>query len=404
MQFGLMFKDQNIRFKPSNSKEGKSIESSVFEDIRITPYGLSNSLIVLAPEATMPLVLALIRDVDVLPIARSEINIFTLKRADATQMATMLQQLFVGVGASAQARRRRQAEPGAPVPPGLRARPAAPPAAAGQARAPIQMTITGFAPDGAPIIDLRVTVDDRTNSLIVAGSRNDLLTVETIIDRIENAVLPNRINDTVRLRNANAQDVANAINDFFTKVKAVYTSATQATPSLQLMRDVVVSPDPITNSLLISATPEYFEQVLRQVAKLDTMPPQVVISVLIAEVTLNGNEEFGVELGLQNPLMFTRAAIAIRCADHVFGGRFACDQQLRLRLPAPQRRRDSAQYRRHAERRVHARDHGSGRRPRVAARLGERLRLLGGQRLGQRLDSRLEGPAPHRRAEPAARS
>lgn len=299
-QFGLMMKDQNIRFIPSNSKEGKPIESSVFEDIRITPYALNNSLIVIAPDATMPLVLALIRDLDVPPNARSEINIFTLKRSDATQMATMLQQLFTGTGALGAA---AGGGPGGGVPPGGGA------GGAGTQRAPVQITIQSFTPEGAPIIDLRVTVDIRTNSLIVAGSRNDLLTVETIIDKLENSAVPRRINDTVRLRNANALDVANAVNDFYNKVKAAYNIGGQQTQSLQLVREVVVTADPISNSLMISATPEYFEEVLRQVAKLDTMQPQVLISVLVAEVTLNGNEEFGVELGLQNPLMFTRTQL-----------------------------------------------------------------------------------------------
>ena len=42
------------------------------------------------------------------------------------------------------------------------------------------------------------------------------------------------------------------------------------------------------------------------------MPPQVVIQVLIAEVTLNDNQEFGVEIGLQSPI----AVPARRSAGH----------------------------------------------------------------------------------------
>ena len=38
----------------------------------------------------------------------------------------------------------------------------------------------------------------------------------------------------------------------------------------------------------------------------------VMIQVLIAQVTLNDNEEFGIELGLQDGLLFDRSAAIIR--------------------------------------------------------------------------------------------
>ena len=69
---------------------------------------------------------------------------------------------------------------------------------------------------------------------------------------------------------------------------------------------MVVVPEPITNKLLISATPAVFAEVLRLVEELDSEPPQVVIQVMIAEVDLTGGEEFGVEIGMQSPVLFQR--------------------------------------------------------------------------------------------------
>src|SRR5471030_633584 len=117
----------------------------------------------------MPLILALIRDLDVPPNARSEINIFTLKKSDATQMATMLQQLFLGTGALGTRTGTGGGLPVAPAPTGGVG-------VAGQ-KPPISISINGTTEAGAPIIDLRITIDERTNSLIVAGSRSDLLVV-----------------------------------------------------------------------------------------------------------------------------------------------------------------------------------------------------------------------------------
>jgi hypothetical protein len=46
--------------------------------------------------------------------------------------------------------------------------------------------------------------------------------------------------------------------------------------------------------------------VKRIIDRIDAQPPQVMIQVLIAEVQLNNTEEFGVELGLQSPVLFLR--------------------------------------------------------------------------------------------------
>ena len=65
--------------------------------------------------------------------------------------------------------------------------------------------------------------------------------------------------------------------------------------------------EPITNKLLISATPRYYPDIMRLIAELDAELPQVVIQVLIAEVQLTNVEEFGVEIGLQSPVLFRRS-------------------------------------------------------------------------------------------------
>ncbi len=172
---------------------------------------------------------------------------------------------------------------------------------------PLQLTLSGgVTPEGAPIIDLRLTVDERSNSLLIAGSRNDLNVAEAIIDNLDNAPVSERRNIAIRLRNQQAADVANAITPFYTALMTVFKNDNQATAYLDLQRQVIVQAEPISNSLLISATPQYFDEVLRMIANLDTVTPQVVVQVLVAEVTLNGSEEFGIELGLQSPVLFNR--------------------------------------------------------------------------------------------------
>ncbi len=58
--------------------------------------------------------------------------------------------------------------------------------------------------------------------------------------------------------------------------------------------------DEITNSLIILATPSDYSFIEETLKKIDTMPRQVVIEGLIAQVTLTDNWNFGISWSLQN--------------------------------------------------------------------------------------------------------
>ena len=72
---------------------------------------------------------------------------------------------------------------------------------------------------------------------------------------------------------------------------------------------VVLVAEPVSNTILLSASPEWFpRQVMRMIeAARSRMPLQVAVKCLIAEVDLSNSEEFGVQFGLQSPILFTPA-------------------------------------------------------------------------------------------------
>lgn len=304
-------KTSSLRFF-ARTKQGKELlESGIFDDVRITSDPRTNSLILAAPEKTMSLLLALIRELDIPPQAVSEINIFTLKRADATQVATALQRLFLGSGGVTGTTGGLGGGLGGGAAGGLGGLGGGLGGLGGtlgQVR-PLQITLSGQTPEGAPLIDLRMTVDTRSNSLIVAGSRNDLDVVEAVISRLDDSEMKSRRIEAYKLQNANAADLLNALNDFFTKNITLLQNSATLTTWERIQRDVVISAEPISNMLLVNAAPEYFDEVMRLISQLDVMLPQVVIQVLIADVSLSNNEEFGVELGLQSPVLFQRSVI-----------------------------------------------------------------------------------------------
>ena len=53
------------------------------------------------------------------------------------------------------------------------------------------------------------------------------------------------------------------------------------------------------------------------IEQLDAVPLQVAVEVLIAEVLLTNNEDFGVEIGLQTPVLFQRSVIPATAANFV---------------------------------------------------------------------------------------
>ena len=250
------------------------IRSGVLDDVQITPDMRTNTLLVSAPAESMELMAALIEHLDS-PSAVAQIKVFRIRNGDATSMATMLQSLLPSAATTST----RPQLPGA---------------------------------EGeSSLVPVRFSVDTRTNSIIATGSEGDLTIIEALLTRLDEEDVQSRVNEVYRLKNAPAADVAESINEFLRSQRTIQ----QAAPGLvsayeQIESEVVVVPEIVSNSLIISAAPDYYEDIMALIEKLDEQPPQVMIQVLLAEVRLNDQEEFGIELGLQDSVLFDRSLIA----------------------------------------------------------------------------------------------
>jgi type II secretion system protein D len=249
------------------------IRSGILTDVRITPNVRNNSLILSGPAESMPLLLALIEQLDV-PGAVSQIKVFRIMNGDAANMVRMLRSLL-------------PAQTGTSPGPQL-------PSAEGE---------SSLAP-------LRFSVDTRTNSIIATGSDGDLRIIEALLLRLDERDLAERQTEVYRLRNAPAIDVAISINEFLRSERVLQSATPGAdSPFEQIEREVVVVPEPVGNSLIISATARYFDEIMAVIEDLDRQPPQVMIQVLIAEIQLDNAHEFGVELGIQDSVLFDRSLL-----------------------------------------------------------------------------------------------
>jgi general secretion pathway protein D len=275
-------KSSILEFMVDESGRKRLVRSGILADIRITADTRVNQLVVTAPEMSMPLVAALIEQLDATSALVAEIKVFTLANGDATSMLTLLQSLFPTQQAGA---------------------------AATTGQLGIQVSTADDASSG--LIPLRFSVDARTNSIIAIGGAGALNLVQAVIFRLDERDSRQRQTTVVKLKNAPVTDVANAINTFLTSTRNLYQIDPNIITNLEILeREIIVVPEPVSNSLLISTTPRFYEEIKRIVQKLDAPPPQVVIQALIVEVTLDNTDEFGVELGFQDPLLFDRGLIS----------------------------------------------------------------------------------------------
>ncbi len=250
------------------------VRSGLLNEVRITADSRLNSLIVTGPEQSMDLVEALIHQLDETPAASAQIKVFQVVNGDATEMVLMLRTLF-------------PAQAGASNVPQL-------PAAEGE----------------TSLVPVRFSVDSRTNSILATGSASDLRIIEALLARLDAEEAQQRVNKVYRLRNSPAIDVASAVNEFLRNERIVQRAAPgRPNPFQQIESEVVVVAEPVGNSLIISASPRYYEEILDLVKSLDEQPPQVLVQVVIAEVDLSNFHELGIELGLQDSLLFDRSLL-----------------------------------------------------------------------------------------------
>lgn len=284
---GSTSKSAVLQFLTIDGDRERIVRSGILDDINVSPDQRTNSLVVTAPEQSMELIAELIEQLDRPAASVAEIKVFTLKNGDATQAIQLLEKLFPPPTQQGQGLGGQQGQ---------------------QQTQAVGILVAGADDAGSGLIPLRFSVDPRTNSILAIGGAEALRVVQAILLRLDASDIRQREYNVYRLKNSPAADVANAINTFLQSQRQVIT---QADPNLyspfeQIDREVVVVAEPVSNSLLISATPRFFEEIKEIVTRLDMAPAQVIIQALIVEVTLDSTDEFGVELGFQDPVLFSR--------------------------------------------------------------------------------------------------
>ena len=276
----------------------------------------------------------------------ADIRVFTLKHADATELANALRELFATDGqrraTSSRSRffdtmRERYMQYRYGFSRSSSGRGSFPSSRSRSGRTG-QSGGTPRPGEGAAAArkEVKVTVDVRTNSLIVVASKDNLAIIEQLVKELD--ADPTEVEGTMlyHCKNANAVNIANVLNDLFAEEnqrsrtartsaassqrsssRSVRNTSTSRSSSVRpssssgsrygyrssrpstegsgpggLTGEVYAVPEEDRNAVLVITSPKNFEEIRRILEDLDRVPPQVLIQALFAEVTEERSEEW----------------------------------------------------------------------------------------------------------------
>jgi type II secretion system protein D len=279
---------QNMAGETRPEPTEAELDGAIREQVTLTADARTNTVWITAPEAMMRLISEMVRDIDESSAGARRIEKFRLVNADAIKMRDLLRDIF-------QLRQDGEALVLVPSP--------------GSPRDQEPPVPEGTFVDGAtltPVPDermqLSIAVDERTNTLIVSGTEEYLSLVRKVVTELDSVTAAERERRVVQLRNARAKEIETTLKTYFQGEveKERLTLGAERAGSLmrRLEQEVTIVGDEASNNLVIATSPRYMDTVLRIVRELDQTPPQVMIQVLLAEVTVDSSEQWGMDAKL----------------------------------------------------------------------------------------------------------
>jgi general secretion pathway protein D len=236
------------------------LQPLISKDGQISAFGAANMILVVDSALNMQKILGILKYIDTDQLREGAELVF-LKNASAETVASVVRDWLSGKAAT-------PSRPGQPA---------------------------------APSAGATVVADTRLNAVLIFGSDRDKADVKKLISLID--VIPPTTSSKVNvyyLENAEAAEVAKVL-DGLVKGSSTAPAApgAAAAPQLSLFEGgkVSITPDKATNSLVIMASPNDYQNLLQVIQKLDRRSRQVFVQAMIAEVSINKAKALGVQWG-----------------------------------------------------------------------------------------------------------
>jgi general secretion pathway protein D len=286
----------------------------------------TNLLVITDVTANIRRLLDIVKLVDV-DVASSELQILQLKHADAQEVAQILNQLFASG---------RFRATGGQIPAGIA--PAVPTPAPGVPR-PTVPGQAGPAQDTAAERAPLIVPERRSNSLIIYARKQETDTIRRLIEKLDADVYGGQRLFFYFCENTKSKDLASTLDAIFGRGTGASSTQPSTTPSqlapsatrppglpsqpqYQPSRPTTGTggagraeglfgeggavgaetrfiPDEPTNSIIVTTYPRTWAEIEPIIKKLDRMPRQVLIEVLVAEITLEDDMSLGMEWAIR---------------------------------------------------------------------------------------------------------
>jgi general secretion pathway protein D len=189
---------------------GGATDSSPGTRVTAVADGHSNSLIISAPESMLATIREFVRRLDLPTDDITEIQVFVLKHADATETASMLASLFPGASSSTDASQSPFQFGGA--------------GGFGFGGAAATGTSTTPSPYAKKMGDVLAVPDPRTQSLVVSASKDVMPQIEEMVTELDNDPSGKTGTHVLTLNNAEVMDAMQILQDLYPQGQ---TSASQ---------------------------------------------------------------------------------------------------------------------------------------------------------------------------------
>lgn len=190
---------------------------------------------------------------------------------------------------------------------------------------------------GGNIIDF-----EKSNTIVITDYSSNVERMLTIIREIDRRPVAGTTMQTFvhYLENAIADSLAQVLRELFQES----SRGRQQTPTLfrrsrsdtaqvegELIGELNIVADRATNALVIRTTPPNYEVLKETIDKLDIMPKQVLIEVLIAEISLDKRTDYGLDFLLQDRDHLDQEGVTATVEGQFGAGRLAADETAGLR-------------------------------------------------------------------------
>ena len=268
----------------------------------LTSNEASNSLIITDTTANIKRIIQIVKAVDTQMAAVADIRVFHLVYANAANTADLINEVFEQQN-QASSRESNNQNPfqrmmGFRGSGGRRGG-----GDSGSSEAPAAYNI--------PVI---ASADERTNTVVVSGPSDVLEVVATVIKELDANPDEERSLFVYTLKNARADNIKEKLNSLFQELQQINnqnaqgisgrgggtTNVRRSDSSTDVSDEVYIESDEDTNSLLVMTSPKNYEKIKKIIDALDHPVPQVLIKVLLAEITTSDDVDLGLEFSNLN--------------------------------------------------------------------------------------------------------